>query len=213
MAKREAGDDCGGKERAGDGRGRSHTFEGKRSHLATVCNESHRGKTPSVRGDPSLEMLHVHGERAPVGGWPKRAFDIFGAVLALWFFAPFLISIAIAVRLDSAGPSIIRQPRVGFGGRTIRVWDFRCERGTQADLASPSDGEGTPTRLGELLRRTGWDAWPRLVNVLIGEMSFVGPQPYALDDDASFAQADPCYAVRRLARHGFNMAGADHGLR
>ena len=130
MAKREAGDDCGGKERAGDGRGRSHTFEGKRSHLATVCNESHRGKTPSVRGDPSLEMLRVHGERAPVGGWPKRAFDIFGAVLALWFFAPFLISIAIAVRLDSAGPSIIRQPRVGFGGRTIRVWDFRCERGT-----------------------------------------------------------------------------------
>lgn len=186
MAKRETGDDCGGKERGGEGCGRSHTFDGKRVHLATVCNESHRGKTPST----------------PVGSWPKRAFDICGAVLALWFFAPFLISIAIAVRLDSAGPSIIRQPRVGFGGRTFRVWDFRCERGTQADRASPPGGEGTPTRLGELLRRTGWDAWPRLVNVLIGEMSFVGPQPYTLDDDASFAQADPCYAVRRLARPG-----------
>ena len=125
----------------------------------------------------------------------KRCFDLVGATLALILAAPVMTLIAIAVRLDSHGPALFRQTRVGRDGAPFRMLKFRSMvDGAEAlkDTLRPhneADGlfkiEADPriTRVGGLLRRTGLDELPQLFNVLAGDMSLVGPRPLVLDED------------------------------
>ncbi len=120
----------------------------------------------------------------------KRIFDVVGALLALTFFAPFLALIALAIKLDSPGPVIFSQERVGEGGRRFHIYKFRSMRkGAEEELErlrelNEADGplfkiRGDPrlTRIGVFLRHTSLDELPQLLNVLKGEMSLVGPRP------------------------------------
>lgn len=109
----------------------------------------------------------------------KRIFDLALALLGLAIAAPFLILIAIAVRIDSRGPAIFKQIRVGMKGHHFSILKFRTmvqdaeKTGTQITA-----GRDTRiTRLGNLLRRFKIDELPQLVNVVRGEMSVVGPRP------------------------------------
>lgn len=120
----------------------------------------------------------------------KRAVDILGAVIGLTLGAPLLALIALAVRLDSPGPIIFRQTRVGLGGRHFEMYKFRSmhvgaeeQQDMLADL-NEADGpifkirdDPRLTRVGRILRRLSLDELPQLVNVLRGEMSLVGPRP------------------------------------
>lgn len=109
-----------------------------------------------------------------------RAFDILVAALALLLLAPLLLVAAIAIRLDSRGPIIYRQRRVGKGGREFELLKLRT-----MVVGSDPVGVGTVvtrddprvTRVGRALRRTSLDEVPNLVNVLRGEMAIVGPRP------------------------------------
>jgi len=120
----------------------------------------------------------------------KRGMDVVGAVIGLTLGAPLLALIALAIRLDSPGPIVFRQTRVGRGGRHFEMYKFRSMReGAEEELErlrelSESDGpifkmrdDPRMTRVGRFLRRTSLDELPQLWNVLRGEMSLVGPRP------------------------------------
>jgi len=120
----------------------------------------------------------------------KRAMDVVGSVLCLSLGLPLLAFIAIAIRLDSPGPIIFRQMRVGLNGRPFVMFKFRSmEEGAeeqQEALADLNEADGPLfkirddprlTRVGRFLRRTSLDELPQLINVLKGEMSLVGPRP------------------------------------
>jgi exopolysaccharide biosynthesis polyprenyl glycosylphosphotransferase len=120
----------------------------------------------------------------------KRAVDIVGAAVGLTLGAPILGLIALAIRLDSPGPTVFRQTRVGAGGKLFEIYKFRSMReGAEAELEqllelNEADGpifkirdDPRLTRVGRFLRRTSLDELPQLWNVLRGEMSLVGPRP------------------------------------
>jgi lipopolysaccharide/colanic/teichoic acid biosynthesis glycosyltransferase len=141
----------------------------------------------------------------------KRTLDLTLALAGLVLLAPVLALIALAVRVESAGPVLFTQRRMGAGDRTFTIYKFRTMvRGADAQksallgLNKHADGDsrmfkvpGDPrvTRVGRLLRRYSLDELPQLVNVLRGEMSLVGPRPLVLDED-SFVEA---WARHRLA--------------
>jgi exopolysaccharide biosynthesis polyprenyl glycosylphosphotransferase len=114
----------------------------------------------------------------------KRAVDLLvgGALLVLT--APLLALIALAVKLDSPGPVLFRQPRLGLNGRVFEILKFRSMHAAAADLGGrrlTARRDPRVTRVGALLRRTSLDELPQLVNVLRGEMSLVGPRPHPLE--------------------------------
>jgi lipopolysaccharide/colanic/teichoic acid biosynthesis glycosyltransferase len=109
----------------------------------------------------------------------KRAFDLVVAGLALVLLSPFMGLIAIAVRLDSPGPALYRQTRVGRGGRPFTLLKFRSMVRDADRLAANVSPSHDPrvTRLGRALRACYLDELPQLVNVFVGTMSLVGPRP------------------------------------
>lgn len=109
----------------------------------------------------------------------KRLFDIGFAVLALLLLGPLLLAVALWVRLDSPGPVLFRQQRVGQGGRLFGIVKFRTMR-PDAEAAGPQITIGQDariTRAGAWLRRSKLDELPQFLNVLRGDMSVVGPRP------------------------------------
>jgi lipopolysaccharide/colanic/teichoic acid biosynthesis glycosyltransferase len=109
----------------------------------------------------------------------KRIFDIVAASLGLLLIWPLMLAIALAVRLDSPGPALFRQPRVARGGALFNVLKFRSmvHRPDGGGPLLTSADDRRITSVGAFLRRTKLDELPQLLNVLKGEMSFVGPRP------------------------------------
>nr|WP_281719483.1 polysaccharide biosynthesis protein [Nitrosomonas nitrosa] len=109
----------------------------------------------------------------------KRAFDVCMAALGLAITAPVLTIIAVLIKLDSQGPVIFRQVRVGKGFRPFKIYKFRTMSiGTAGDGLPLTVGQDHRiTRIGRILRKFKLDELPQLANVLLGEMSFVGPRP------------------------------------
>ena len=110
----------------------------------------------------------------------KRLIDIVGAVLGLVLSSPLLLLTAILVKLTSPGPVIYSQVRVGKGGRSFKIYKFRtmridAEKGTGPVWAAKNDSRLTP--IGKFLRKSRIDEIPQFVNVLLGQMSIIGPRP------------------------------------
>jgi exopolysaccharide biosynthesis polyprenyl glycosylphosphotransferase len=130
----------------------------------------------------------------------KRGIDWVGAALGVVLLAPVFIGLALAIKLDSPGPAFFRQERVGLHGNRFLVWKFRTMSADapqrQAGLEAQNqtaDGvlfkvqqDPRVTRVGALLRRTSLDELPQLFNVLLGQMSLVGPRPLPVRDVAKF---------------------------
>lgn len=153
-------------------------------------------------------------QRAPVGGWSKRAFDILASSTALVVLTPLLVATAIAVKLDSPGDAIFRQERGGYGGRTFRIWKFRTMSVMEnRGVVQARHHDARITRLGSFLRRSSWDELPQLVNVLMGDMSIIGPRPHALEHDIYFHKVDATYAERFVARPGVTGLAQVNGCR
>jgi len=135
----------------------------------------------------------------------KRAFDIFAATALLIVALPVMIATAIAVLIESGRPIIFRQERLGLGGRPFTLLKFRS-MGTDAEL------DGVPrwasmrdpriTKVGEFIRRTRIDELPQLINVLKGEMSFVGPRPERAYFVAQLSEKVPFYGARHTVKPG-----------
>jgi lipopolysaccharide/colanic/teichoic acid biosynthesis glycosyltransferase len=109
----------------------------------------------------------------------KRLFDLLVASLALVLLAPLLLAVALWVKLDSEGPVLYRQQRVGRHGRLFRIHKFRTmalDAATRGPQVTVGD-DARITRAGRALRRSRIDELPQLVDVLLGDMSLVGPRP------------------------------------
>ena len=138
----------------------------------------------------------------------KRLFDIAVATLAILALSPVLIAVAIAIRLDSKGPIFFRQVRVGQGNRHFRIFKFRSMRAERTDNVgnrSASRDDDRVTGVGRFIRRTSLDELPQLFNVLLGDMSVVGPRPHALGSqagDALFWEATSQYWLRHALKPG-----------
>ncbi len=125
----------------------------------------------------------------------KRTLDLAGTTVGLLFGAPLFAAVALAVRLDSSGPIFFRQERVGRDGKRFRIWKFRTmvpdAEALKPGLRALNETDGLfkiaadprITRVGRFLRRTSLDELPQLFNVLMGEMSLVGPRPLVVDED------------------------------
>lgn len=156
---------------------------------------------------PPISELHGIGARQPsgrvVGGVSKRAFDIVAAGSALVVLSPVLLGVWTLVRLGSPGPGLFRQRRGGFQGRPFHILKFRTMRTCEGrSIAQARQDDDRTTRLGRLLRRYSIDELPQLFNVLMGDMSVVGPRPHALAHDRQFSTIDRRYAGRHHARPG-----------
>jgi lipopolysaccharide/colanic/teichoic acid biosynthesis glycosyltransferase len=152
---------------------------------------------------------HLATGLAPRQALVKRALDAVGAALGLLVAAPLLVLLAVLVKLDSPGPVLFAQERVGRGGRAFRMLKLRTMRdgadGEKASLAhlNHSDdarlfkipGDPRVTRIGRVMRRWSLDELPQLWNVLVGDMSLVGPRPFFAPDLAEYE----AHHFRRLA--------------
>ncbi|MCA1552945.1 MAG: sugar transferase, partial [Chloroflexi bacterium] len=141
-----------------------------------------------INGIPLIGVRDVS-----ISGWNfavKRVMDIVLSVLALVVLSPLLLLIALAIKVDSPGPILFRQTRIGRGGKPFTCYKFRSMReGAEAEverLAELNEATGPLfkirndprlTRMGRMFRRTSLDELPQVVNVLRGEMSLVGPRP------------------------------------
>jgi lipopolysaccharide/colanic/teichoic acid biosynthesis glycosyltransferase len=126
----------------------------------------------------------------------KRGLDLVGATLGVLALSPLLIAIAVAIRIESPGPALFRQTRMGRGGRHFRVFKFRsmyqdaeARKAELAQLNDQDDGvmfkihdDPRVTRVGRFLRKTSLDEMPQLFNVILGDMSLVGPRPLILEE-------------------------------
>ena len=107
----------------------------------------------------------------------KRLFDIISSVLGIFFLWPFILLIAILVKLDSPGPVLYNGVRVGKNGKQFRMHKFRSMVQNADQIGGPSTADDDPrlTKVGKFLKKFQLDELPQLFNVLKGEMSVVGP--------------------------------------
>ena len=149
----------------------------------------------------------------------KRLFDVFVSSAMLVVLAPVMAAAAVAIRLESPGPMLFAQDRIGRGNRLFRVLKFRTMRADAADGRgdrSTAPGDDRITRVGRLLRKTSIDELPQLVNVLKGEMSIVGPRPHPLGcraEDALFWTIEDRYFDRHAIKPGITGLAQVRGLR
>ena len=166
----------------------------------------------SLTGRVELEHLSEtsFGTLSPPSTYmlPKHVFDAISAALALVLLAPLLVVVAILIRLDSTGPAIFRQQRIGFRGVPFVVYKFRTMRveapsqQTARDNAITRENDDRITRLGRVLRKTRIDELPQLFNVLKGQMSLIGPRPEAAVLSAWYEAEIPFYRYRHIVRPG-----------
>jgi exopolysaccharide biosynthesis polyprenyl glycosylphosphotransferase len=151
----------------------------------------------------------------------KRGVDVAGAAFGLLIGAPLLAVIALAVLIDSPGPILYRQRRLGRDGQVFDVLKFRSMRlGPDASFvpaagSAPGGVEGVDrrTRVGRFLRRSSLDELPQLLNILRGEMSLVGPRPERPEFAVSFARDVQRYDDRLRVRSGLTGWAQVCGLR
>jgi lipopolysaccharide/colanic/teichoic acid biosynthesis glycosyltransferase len=120
----------------------------------------------------------------------KRLFDVAGAVGGLVFFGPVMAAAAAAILLDDGGPIVFRQVRLGRARRPFLILKFRSMR------------SGEVTRVGRVLRETGLDELPQLINILRGDLSAVGPRPLTEDDVTRLGWTDSSCDFRWTVRPG-----------
>jgi len=164
-----------------------------RAERLTVSQFGLADVSSSLTADPAPSYLVL-----------KRAFDLLAALLMALVVLPLFPLIALAIRIDSPGTVFYTQDRVGQGGRIFRIYKFRTMRTDAERNGAVWAMEGDPrvTRAGTFMRRSRIDELPQLVNVLRGEMTFVGPRPERPEFTSLLERELPGYSQRQLARPG-----------
>ncbi|HEX4382158.1 MAG TPA: undecaprenyl-phosphate glucose phosphotransferase [Myxococcales bacterium] len=145
----------------------------------------------------------------------KRAFDLVLSALFLLLLSPLMLVMAIIVKASSPGQVLFRQERVGLDGRAFQMLKFRTMR-ADAEAAGPrfaTPGDKRTTATGALMRRSSLDELPQLWNVLMGDMSLVGPRPERPVFIDQFRRHIPRYQLRHMVKSGMTGWAQIHGLR
>ncbi len=163
-----------------------------------------------------LPLLNVRD--VALRGWKlvlKRAVDLCGSTFGLVFLSPLMMFVAFLVKLDSPGPVFLVQERMGLDGKRFNVFKFRSMR-----MDAESNGPGWTvkddprvTRIGRIIRKTNIDELPQFINVLIGEMSLVGPRPERPVYVEEFRKRIPRYMERHREKTGMTGWAQINGLR
>jgi exopolysaccharide biosynthesis polyprenyl glycosylphosphotransferase len=164
-------------------------------------------KMSSIYGVP---LIRVNQEIMPLWQFSvKRAIDLFASAIALILLLPAFISIALAVKISSHGPILYSQERIGKHGKPFRIFKFRTMH-TNAEASGPmlsSSSDSRITRVGKFLRKTRLDELPQFYNVIIGDMSLVGPRPERQHFIDLIMQRAPHYSHLHRVRPGITSWG------
>ena len=166
----------------------------------------------SLTGRVELERLSENsfGSLLPARGYfyLKALADFLFALALLPLVLPFMALIAIAIRLDTRGPALFRQKRVGHAGRLITVYKFRTMRVVDVEdersAAMTQDGDDRITRVGKVLRTLRIDELPQMFNILKWEMSWIGPRPEAEVLSVWYTSEIPFYRYRHVVKPGIS---------
>jgi len=170
--------------------------------LGDTCANVDAPPAEGVLLPPCADVTATFGYRV------KSVLDKIGACVALLALLPLMVLIAIAIRLESRGPALFTQARVGFRQQRFRCYKFRSMYHHMADTRATlqtTRGDLRVTPFGRFLRRSSLDELPQLLNVVKGEMSLVGPRPHAPETTAAgrtFAEIVPLYDRRHCVRPG-----------
>lgn len=138
----------------------------------------------------------------------KRAIDLLSAIMLIPVLTLPLLVVAGLIKLDSPGPVLFRQKRMGYRGKPFRIFKFRSMRvhqvsaGGARDAAMTDDGDPRITRLGRFLRRSRIDELPQILNIVAGDMSWIGPRPEAIALSHWYEEEIPFYFYRHIVRPG-----------
>jgi len=166
----------------------------------------------SLTGRVELEHLSENsfGSLLPARGYfyLKGLVDFLAAVVMLPLVLPLMAVIGIAIKLDSRGPVLFRQSRVGHAGRSITVYKFRTmrtvEAGLDRDAAMTKPDDDRVTKVGRILRQLRLDELPQIFNILKWEMSWIGPRPEAKVLSAWYTSEIPFYRYRHVVKPGIS---------
>ena len=165
---------------------------------------------PRVRSVANVPLIDITAAGMSAGpAHMKRAGDLVVSAIALVALLPVYAAIALAVSMDSRGPVFYSQERVGYRNRRFRIYKFRTMR-PDAEAAGPqlsSDGDPRITRVGAVLRKYRLDELPQFWNVLLGQMSLVGPRPEREHYERLIAERAPYVALLHQVRPGLTSWG------
>ena len=177
------------------------------SYMAGDLNVDDLGGTPLL----TVRDIALRGWKLSL----KRALDLFGATVGLVLLSPFMLVTAFLIRLESRGSVFYWQTRMGLDGRPFPMIKFRSMR-ANAESSGRTwtvENDERVTRLGHYMRRSNWDEIPQLINVLLGQMSLVGPRPERPMYVQRFREQIPDYMVRHREKAGMTGWAQINGLR
>jgi putative colanic acid biosynthesis UDP-glucose lipid carrier transferase len=163
-----------------------------------------------VRPAETFDLSHD-----PIQQRLKRAFDLAIALPLFVALAPLMVAIAILIRIDSKGPAAFRQTRLGQDGKPFKIVKFRTMTVVEDgdNVTQVRKGDARVTRIGRWLRRLSLDELPQFINVIVGDMSLVGPRPHAIVHDRLYSTLIENYQLRQLVKPGITGWAQVNGLR
>ena len=165
-------------------------------------------------GTVPLVNLHTNPLASLGNSFIKRVVDVIGSSILILLSAPFMIAIAIIIKLTSPGPVFFKQTRVGKMGKIFTMLKFRS---MPVDIATEEEwtieGDSRTTKFGSFIRKTGLDELPQFFNVFMGDMSLVGPRPEIPKYVDEFRETIPLYMTKHYVKPGITGLAQVNGLR
>lgn len=159
-----------------------------------------------------VKIDHLHENQlgsllpSPVYAFVKRSMDIIAALIAIPLVSPLMLITAVLIKLESPGPVMFLQNRVGKGNKDFRIYKFRsmCQNSEQHGAQFAQYGDMRVTRVGKVIRKLRIDELPQFFNVLKGDMSLIGPRPEQRVFVDQFEREIPFYMYRHIVRPGIS---------
>jgi lipopolysaccharide/colanic/teichoic acid biosynthesis glycosyltransferase len=199
------------------------------SPLRLVMTVPALGEHELLRSGPQNRLPYSWKDDCPVTPAPsasrqfsfaiKRSMDLILAFFLILMFSPVFVVAALSIKITSKGPILFRQQRVGFMNREFNVYKFRTMHVGSQDstgVTQTTADDARITRVGKILRKTSVDELPQIINILKGEMSFVGPRPHVagmLAGGLRYEELVPYYNLRHAMKPGLTGWAQANGLR